>query len=277
MGAWPRAHRNIGYGIGIAFLVWKSPLATPLLTAWNDLGILPLARVIDYGDWAALLMLPLAAIRLQKMPSSKPSSPALPVAPWLALGLSVFAFCATSYQDEYDFTNQYELPISPAEAVQRLNALNAEKDLCNLPLSLHHTNANEFQQENNHRIYLHHNQSTETIYDTIYAQIEDSVFVDEIRSYELPAIDTMYVNPDGVFLYTFELRAKEHVDTLLQCQTVQAILKLVASGAGARLYLLHIGSLDCKALPENSPKSLEPADYLRSKFEAEVVAWLKER
>ena len=41
----------------VAWLVWKSPLADVPLAAWNALGAWPLARVVDYTDWLALVAL----------------------------------------------------------------------------------------------------------------------------------------------------------------------------------------------------------------------------
>ena len=51
-------HRGHVFALTAAgFAIWKSPLSQPLLDAWNALGMLPLGRVIDYGDWLALLVL----------------------------------------------------------------------------------------------------------------------------------------------------------------------------------------------------------------------------
>lgn len=275
MSLLPRRRKLLAGLMAIAFVLWKSPLATPLLDGWNMLGILPLARVVDMGDCLALVVLPLAVLRWDWMAARSTSSATGWLAlRWLALAVSVVAFSATSYKNEFDYTDRYFLPVSTREVVARLNALNAEKNIGNPDLSLHHPNANEFQQAGNYRIYLHHNQTTQTHYDTIYAQIDDSIFVDEIRSYEVPAIDSIYVNPDGVFRFAFALRPKTDPDTLPHCQQVPAILKLEAEGNGSRLHLLHIECPNCQPLPADE-KTLEPAAYLRSKFEEEIVARLK--
>jgi hypothetical protein len=57
-GALMPKHRHAAMGlIAVAFMAWKSPLSTGALAAWNAVGILPLARVVDYTDWLALSVL----------------------------------------------------------------------------------------------------------------------------------------------------------------------------------------------------------------------------
>jgi hypothetical protein len=282
MSLLPSLRKQIPWLVALAFLLWKSPLIEPLLVGWNALGVLPLGRVLDYGDWAAITVLPLAAWRFGRIFGSAQPIKAisfqtkwLPFAHTVVLGIALFAFCATSYKTEFDFKDKYEIPQDPAEVVRRLNQLNADKALQNPSLSLHHTLANEYQQEGNHRIYLHHNLDTQTYCDTIYAQIDDSVFIDEIREYEVPAIDSIYANPDGVFRYYFELAGQAGQDSLSdQCVTVPAILQLKASGKGSVLSLLRMDMQNCNPMPATE-KDLKPEDYLRKKFEENVVAFLK--
>lgn len=53
----PRQRRAVFALTAVAFVLWKTPLSDPALAAWNALGILPLARVVDPTDWLALLAL----------------------------------------------------------------------------------------------------------------------------------------------------------------------------------------------------------------------------
>ncbi len=53
-----RYRRAIHIGTAVAFLLWKSPVSDPTIAWWNALGLLELHRVVDYTDWAALLVLP---------------------------------------------------------------------------------------------------------------------------------------------------------------------------------------------------------------------------
>jgi hypothetical protein len=56
----PRQRRAAFVITAAAFAAWKSPLADAPLRAWNELGRWPLARVVDYSDLLALVVLPLA-------------------------------------------------------------------------------------------------------------------------------------------------------------------------------------------------------------------------
>jgi hypothetical protein len=62
--AWlPRRRAIVLATTAAAWMIWKSPLADAPLAWWNAAAAgsaLPLARVVDYGDWAALLVLPVA-------------------------------------------------------------------------------------------------------------------------------------------------------------------------------------------------------------------------
>jgi hypothetical protein len=273
----PSRAAGVAWFLAIGFAFWKSPLVMPLLDAWNGAGIWPLHRVLDYGDWAALLVLPLAKWRSRELrPKLVIPHPIHKIAEGLVLCLSIFAFCATSYTNDFDYEVKYDFAISPTEVARRLNVINVADKRNNAPLSLMHHNANEFQQEGDHRIYLHHNTDTQTHCDTIYAQIDDSIFIDEIRAYQIPNIDSMYVNPDGIFRYDFSLRSE--LDTsknTLQCIVVPALLKLEAHGMGSRLHLLHIETHNCEALPAGETKE-KPEEYLRKRFEEVVVERLKQ-
>ncbi len=55
-----RRHAAIHVLVGIVFAIWKSPLSQPAIDAWNALGIMNIARVVDAGDLLALAILPLS-------------------------------------------------------------------------------------------------------------------------------------------------------------------------------------------------------------------------
>lgn len=47
--------RTVCWATAVAFVVLKSPLATPLLVEWNAHAPWPVERAIDYSDWIALV------------------------------------------------------------------------------------------------------------------------------------------------------------------------------------------------------------------------------
>ena len=53
----PRHRRLVFVATALGFVIWKSPLSDGPLTAWNALGTWPLARVVDYTDLFALVVL----------------------------------------------------------------------------------------------------------------------------------------------------------------------------------------------------------------------------
>ena len=44
----------------LGFLYWKSPFSQPFIDLYNSVTLLPVARVVDYTDYFALLVLPLS-------------------------------------------------------------------------------------------------------------------------------------------------------------------------------------------------------------------------
>jgi len=46
--------------IGCLFIIWKLPLADPFIAYWNAFNIVEISRAIDYSDYLALTMIPLA-------------------------------------------------------------------------------------------------------------------------------------------------------------------------------------------------------------------------
>ena len=109
----------------IGFLFWKSPLSESPLAGWNALGLLPLARVVDYTDWLALVAL-LPAWRVAgRYTGATRVRPALlrrRVAAVASAGVALFAFTATSYRVasyNYDIPDpqSYLIPAAKSEVL----------------------------------------------------------------------------------------------------------------------------------------------------------------
>jgi hypothetical protein len=62
LAAFPRRARTIYAAIAVAFLWWKSPLSGPFISFVNGLLPYDIARVVDYSDLLALLVLPFCSI-----------------------------------------------------------------------------------------------------------------------------------------------------------------------------------------------------------------------
>jgi tetratricopeptide (TPR) repeat protein len=83
----------IHVAIAGAFVAWKSPLADPLIEAWNATLSLRIARVVDYGDLLALSVLPLSLAYLHRQRWAIAPSAARTV---VVAMTSLVAFTATS-------------------------------------------------------------------------------------------------------------------------------------------------------------------------------------
>ncbi|HET7464918.1 MAG TPA: hypothetical protein VFJ82_26985 [Longimicrobium sp.] len=89
----PRARTAVAVLTAIGFVFWKSPAAQPLIDAWNALGLLPVRRVVDATDLAALLVVPSAwAYRPRPAHPTRLRRLLAPV----AAAACIFAFGATS-------------------------------------------------------------------------------------------------------------------------------------------------------------------------------------
>jgi hypothetical protein len=101
----PAQASAIALATALAFALWKSPAAQPLIDGWNALAPYRIARVVDYTD-----LLALAAIQ----PASRYASRARPLAP-AALGypivvLALLAILGTSKAPPRWYMDQKEAP-----------------------------------------------------------------------------------------------------------------------------------------------------------------------
>lgn len=126
----PRRRREIYVLTALGFVFWKSAYAQPLIDAWNSLGLLRVARVVDPTDLLALVALPasFAYLRRRGAAESRPSPFALRrAATFAVLLLSVFAFAATSYRTHFDYEGQEFTFADSAEGlVDRLKKIQVE-------------------------------------------------------------------------------------------------------------------------------------------------------
>ena len=62
----PKSKKSIAFIIGFLFILWKSPLSTPVIDFVNSLTFLSFRRIIDYSDLMALMVLPFSHFLLNK-------------------------------------------------------------------------------------------------------------------------------------------------------------------------------------------------------------------
>lgn len=121
----PKRRTAMHVGVALAFMLWKSPLADAPLASWNALGIWPMARVLDYSDWLAVLVLPASwwyatrARPVQRIAAFKPAT----------MVVASLAFMATSrptksVADGYRF----DLPYSQRQVYAAMREISTLSD-----------------------------------------------------------------------------------------------------------------------------------------------------
>ncbi|RDZ26610.1 hypothetical protein DX914_16645 [Lysobacter silvisoli] len=90
-----RARLAIHVAVAVAFVWWKSPWSSAAIEVWNALPWFDVARVVDYGDLWALVVLPVSLHLLRR--SSEPVAQGAAAWPALSVAaISLIAFTATS-------------------------------------------------------------------------------------------------------------------------------------------------------------------------------------
>lgn len=117
----PKYRLKIMWLTGIMFVYWKSSYSQAFINTWNQFDILPIDRVVDYSDYLALLILPLA----NSCSKSLSTHWKLKISPIIPLLLSAFSFMATSYRSNVDINKEYHLPYPKDTVIQRLVRLDS--------------------------------------------------------------------------------------------------------------------------------------------------------
>lgn len=118
----PKWEKTLLLGIGLIFLIWKSPLSQGAIEAWNALPFFNVGRTVDGSDLLALSVLPFVYLhaRYKRPLGNSPYSPVLP------LLLACFAFMATSYRSEVEHRADYRFTFPKDTLLKRLNG-NSER------------------------------------------------------------------------------------------------------------------------------------------------------
>ncbi|MBU0488134.1 MAG: hypothetical protein KKD31_09315 [Bacteroidetes bacterium] len=264
----PRHRKKIFVLTGLIFIFWKSPYSQSFILSWNNLGLLQIARIVDYSDLIALVVLPLALYinyyddRIKK----------LSINPVLPLALSFFAFTATSYKKDFDYNKKYDFEFSKSELVRRINLIENENRTGNLPLSLNNGHANYFS--------IAGASDTLWYYVSRYVHHADTVFknssmeIDTIFQYNTPVKDTMYPGTAGVFFYTIVAAKYMKESKTGYCSTLQTKVKLEGDETTSSLTLCTVYTGNCMGMFETDAKTNEKDNLLRA-FETECIEKIK--
>jgi hypothetical protein len=266
----PRSKKWLPWMVAILFCWWKSTFSQFAIDAWNGLDLWRIDRVVDMWDCLALIVLPIAVWKFGRK-QVQPWQVALPIAvPCLVATVSIFAFVGTSSIQEFPYKDTYSFNSSLQSVVYELNRIDAASGEWNPPLSIYHQNANEFREEKGIRFYLHHGKDVELHYDTTWANWADSVFIHDIRTYEVPVVDSIYLNPEGYFVWRFSNLDAGAPESVAECLSLESFLILEEKANKTKLSLKSIQFFNCRKMIDIS-NGKKPEDVVKAMFEKQVI------
>ena len=120
-----RFKRACFLGTGLLFVLWKTPVSTPLIDQINSIGI-PVGRTIDYTDLWTLFILPIAYAY------NRSNYAVWKLKPQVLIFISAFSFVATTLPPQEgkkytEINKTYKFNFSRQILIDRLNRLTAEK------------------------------------------------------------------------------------------------------------------------------------------------------
>ncbi|MBP1616869.1 MAG: hypothetical protein H6Q14_696 [Bacteroidetes bacterium] len=139
----PKFKKHIALIVGIMFFIWKLPLFTPALEVINQSLKITLYRVVDYSDYAALLILPLSHYLINRKGSWIPIKiePLKTISTYSLLTIAFFAFCSTSipYRETPKGTilidKSYTIKLPKDSVIKTIKQLGYNCDFCTNNLS----------------------------------------------------------------------------------------------------------------------------------------------
>lgn len=112
----PKHKNKIFWSVAMVFIYWKSSYSQPFIDFWNNTGLLPISRVVDYTDLIALSVLPLANYIEQQKHQLK----RMTIQPIVPLLVAAFSFMATSYSSDIDIDKEYKFNFSKQTLEKRI-------------------------------------------------------------------------------------------------------------------------------------------------------------
>lgn len=193
----PAAKKWITIITGVLFIVWKTPLVTPLIDTFNQIFPFKIRRIIDYSDYWALLVLPVAHLLLnQDKKINIGSGRILQLGKICIVTVSLFAICATSMPLAVEVPKgtiyigkEYTIKKSKDETIEKIKSLGYNVDyyenLANsAAIRKYHTVRRSYYQTDNIIIYDENSNPVDTILNvkyTIYEPKEDRAKIEIIN------------------------------------------------------------------------------------------------
>jgi hypothetical protein len=120
----PKARKIIHVATALLFLWWKSTYSSDFIAIWNEFAPFSITRTIDFSDNIAIIMIPLSYFYWENFENKQLTQ----IYIYLSLGISFFAFTATSKRQEdpqnqrfvFQYENSYLLDIQEDEINNRI-------------------------------------------------------------------------------------------------------------------------------------------------------------
>lgn len=263
----PASKRLVVFILAAAFILWKSPLADPLIGVWNEWSAFTVGRTPDLTDLLALPVL-LLALAYRPRPMGRINHAAIRVP--LAM-MALLAFTATSYMRVHEYDRMYFLPASKHEVIAGLNSLG--KECGNLPLS-DDMRLCDTMIVSTDTVFLSYTDTVIRYADTLYhydkwrKTYTDQI--DTIYQYRHRITDTIIIHGENSFLFRFSVKdyLQNSSDTLCNC--IEARLLLRQNEKGTELMLKTIDLDHCFDMYKKTGKE-EEKELMLQAFENAVV------
>ena len=169
----PNLRKSISIITGIGFVIWKLPLFTPVVDLINQLPFVTIHRVIDYSDYMALSILLLShyLINYHKFKPIIKIERINYFSRLALLGISFFAFCATSVpwrempQGTIFIGDSYNIKLPKDSVISSIQKLGYNCDFYESDSSTYHSVA--YYQTDNIVRYYQYDKQTSIAIDTI--------------------------------------------------------------------------------------------------------------
>jgi len=127
----PRVSRVSVILTGLLFIFWKLPVSDNFIRLYNKIALIPITRTIDYSDFIALLILPLAWYLIRRIDSFRIGRISPAFAACIIAAPAAVVFMATSpplsfYMQpggDIHIGKSYRLKVSEDEALARFKAI----------------------------------------------------------------------------------------------------------------------------------------------------------
>lgn len=193
----PNTKKWISIATAILFIIWKTPIVTPIIETINQILPLKIQRVIDYSDYWALIVLPIAhKIINHDRKLTFNSSKLLKFSKIGVASLSFFAICATSMPPPVEIPKgtiyigeEYTIKKTKEETIEMIKSLGYNVDFYknledSTTIKKYRSRNIPYYQTNNIVIYDDNSKPIDTILNvkyTLYEPKENKTIIEIIN------------------------------------------------------------------------------------------------